>query len=114
MDCTVRVANEKAREIYIKELSDVNDPRQVMNKLRRARNIIEKPCVSTIHIAGDKNTFRVGREDDIKIWLEQRIKEFNRALSHRLNKGGETGASSALSPADGSDKRSVAGATGGD
>ena len=96
MDCTIRVVNESAREIYIKELSDVNAPRQVLNKLRRARNIIEKPCVSEIHIAGDKNAFRVGREDDTEVWLKRRIKEFNNASSHRLNQGGgETGVSSA-------------------
>jgi hypothetical protein len=104
MDCTIKVFNESAQEYYIKELLDVNDPRQVLNKLRRARKIIETPYVSTIHIAGDKNAFRVGREEDIEIWLKQRIKEFNRALSQRLNQGGEIGASSALSPANGSDK----------
>jgi hypothetical protein len=76
MDCTIRVVNEAAREIYIKELIGVSDPRQVINRLRRARNLIEKPCISTIQIEGDKRAFRVGPEKDVEIWLKQRIKEY--------------------------------------
>jgi hypothetical protein len=77
MDCTIRVFNEETQEIYTKEFCGVTDPRQIMNKLRRAKNIIEKPSVSTVHIAGDKNPFRIpGREEDVELWLKQRIKSF--------------------------------------
>ncbi|GHT52536.1 hypothetical protein FACS1894106_1490 [Spirochaetia bacterium] len=107
MNCTIRVVNEEACEIYIKELSGVSDPRQVLNKLRRARNIIEIPHVSTVHIEGDKNAFRIGTEKDTEIWLRQRIKGFKaiKQPEQIQDKGGEIGDSaSSVPPVDGDAK----------
>ncbi|GHV89898.1 hypothetical protein AGMMS50268_04010 [Spirochaetia bacterium] len=106
MDCTIMVVNEEAKEIYIKELSGVSDPRQVLNKLRRARNIIEKPYVTTVHIEGDKKAFRIGTEKDTENWLRQRIRNFKAVKKHEeYNKGGETGDSaSSVPPVDGDAK----------
>jgi hypothetical protein len=92
MDCTIRVVNEKGREMYIKEISGVNNYRQILNKLRRARNIIDRPHVSEIHIAGDKHAFRVGCEEDTAIWLKERIKKFKPIkMVEDKTKGGDAG-----------------------
>jgi hypothetical protein len=75
MDLEIRVYNEPAQELYMKRLFNVTDARQVLNRVRRGRGIIEKPYITTIWIMGDKNPFRVAREDDIEAWLKKRMKE---------------------------------------
>jgi hypothetical protein len=84
-------------------MSGVNDHRQILNKLRRARNIIDKPYVSEIHIAGDKHAFRVGREEDTAIWLKERIKEYRpiKRADDDKTKGGDAGDHSSVSPVKG-------------
>jgi NACalpha-BTF3-like transcription factor len=74
MNLEIKVYNETAQELYIKFIQNVKDIRHVLNKIRRGRSAIEKPNITTIQIAGDKNAFRVGREDDIEAWLKRKMK----------------------------------------
>ncbi|GHV78583.1 hypothetical protein AGMMS49944_03740 [Spirochaetia bacterium] len=75
MDLEIRVYNEKADEIFFKGIKNVKDIRHVLNSVRRGRNAVAKPYITTIHIMGDKNPFRIGREQDIVEWLTKRMKD---------------------------------------
>jgi hypothetical protein len=70
MKVVIKVYKEDKSHLYAAVI-ETSDYRQVFNELRKGRNAIGSPNISTVHLGILKQEFRVGGEKDTAEWLKK-------------------------------------------
>jgi hypothetical protein len=73
MKVGIKVFKEDESHLYAAYI-ETADYRQVLNEIRKGRNAVGSPNISTVHLGCLKQAFRVGGEKDTTEWLKKYLR----------------------------------------